>query len=392
MIGETSELHYAVLIFALFVLPRILVRLNLPTAISALGLGALIGISTGWFVGDMSLKLLATLGIVSLFLFAGLDVDFEEIKSNGRVIVVHVVTGVALLITLAFGLRSFFEIDARPAWLLALALITPSCGFILDSLDSMNLSDQEKFWIKSKGIATELVSLAAMFLLMQEVTFKGLGVSLLSMAAMIALLPVVFRLFASRIAPLAPNSEFAFLIIIALICSMITRKLDAYYLVGAFIVGMTAHRFQKLLPSITSNKMLHAIQLFASFFTPFYFFHAGLGISRDDLSLRAFLVGIGLFVVVAPLRTLVTMAQRRLSLGEAPSKSFPIATSLLPTLVFGLVLAGILKNRFDVPRYLFGGVIIYTILITILPGLILKASPKSGRHLESSAGPELPLM
>jgi len=67
----SPELGYVVLLFALFVGPRFLLRFGLPTAVSSLGLGALAGLGLHQFVHDPTIGLLATLGIVALFLFAG---------------------------------------------------------------------------------------------------------------------------------------------------------------------------------------------------------------------------------------------------------------------------------------------------------------------------------
>jgi hypothetical protein len=42
--------------------------------------------------------------------------------------------------------------------------------------------------------------------------------------------------------------------------------------VGAFLVGFIARLLKKRLPLLASDGNLHAIQMFASFFVPFYFF------------------------------------------------------------------------------------------------------------------------
>ena len=45
-------------------------------------------------------------------------------------------------------------LDWRPAILVALALMTPSTGFILDSLHSLAKDENDRFWIRSKAVAT----------------------------------------------------------------------------------------------------------------------------------------------------------------------------------------------------------------------------------------------
>ena len=86
---ELPAWAYVVLLLGLFVIPRILQRNKIPRAITSIALGALAALVTtafGFTPQDSAIDLLATLGIVSLFLFAGLEVDTEVIKKNGRVL------------------------------------------------------------------------------------------------------------------------------------------------------------------------------------------------------------------------------------------------------------------------------------------------------------------
>jgi hypothetical protein len=48
---------------------------------------------------------------------------------------------------------------------------------------------------------------------------------------------------------------------------------------------------------------------------------------------------------------------------------------MLPTLVFTLVIAEILRDQFLVPRSIFGGLIIYTLVNTLIPGFALRLPP-----------------
>ena len=77
-------------------------------------------------------------------------------------------------------------------------------------------------------------------------------------------------------------------------------------------------------------------------------------------------------ITMIPLRVLVLLAHRRFALGERRKDSMRIAIGMLPTLVFGLVIAEILRDRFAVSAGLYGGLIIYTIGCTLMPALLLK--------------------
>ena len=349
------ELDYIVLLFALFVVPRMLQRFRLPAAITSVALGAAIGMGLGLFTRDATISLLATLGIVSLFLFAGLDVDAAELRREGRVLIQHIVIGVAALAVVTVLVHAVLRLPWRPAVLVALALLTPSTGFILDSLPSLGVSASERFWIKSKAIATELVALAVLFVTLQSTGARRLSVSVLVLGSMILLLPVVFRVFAARVLPYAPKSEFAFLLMLAVLCALVTRRLGVYYLVGAFVVGIAAQSFRRQLPAIASDRTLHAVELFASFFIPFYFFRAGLHLRAVDFAVEALLVGAGFLATMIPLRVALVAVHRRAALRETLRAGTRIGVAMLPTLVFTLVIAEILRDAFAVPGPIFGG-------------------------------------
>lgn len=366
------ELDYVLLLFALFVVPRMLQRFRLPAAVTSLGLGAIAGMGLGWFTADMTVGLLSTLGIVSLFLFAGLEVDALELRGHARILAQHVAIGVAALAVTSVVVVLALDLPARPAILVALALLTPSTGFIIDSLSSLGVSGGERFWIKSKAIATELVALAVLFVTLQSTTSLRLSLSALVLAGMILLLPVAFRWFAARVLPYAPKSEFAFLVMLAVLCAFVTRRLGVYYLVGAFVVGIAAQSFRRQLPAIASDRMLHAVELFASFFIPFYFFSAGLHLQPTDFAPQGLLVGAAFLATMIPLRIGLVAVHRRWALGESLQKGTRIGVAMLPTLVFTLVIAGILRDSFSVPAPIFGGLVIYTLANTLIPGFALR--------------------
>lgn len=375
------EVAYVGLLFVLFVVPRILQRYGIPSAITALAFGGVAGMGFGLLRGDPTVELLSTLGIVSLFLFAGLDVQVNELRRERLVIIEHLVIGaiaLAVVTVAVVGVAAMLggEMDRRPSVLIALALLTPSTGFILDSLGRWGLSEGERFWIRSKAIATELVALAVLFVALQSASWQLLGLSFLALVAMIAVLPAVFRWFASAVIPHAPNSEFGFLMMVGAACAVITRNLGVYYLVGAFAVGMAAQQFRRQLPALASLRMLGAVESFASLFVPFYFFHAGVEIRREDLTLAAFGLGVLFTVLTIPFRLSQVVLHRGLRLSEDVRSSLRVGVPMLPTTVFTLVIAEILRDPpFNISPTIFGGLIIYTLINTLIPGFFMRKTP-----------------
>jgi Kef-type K+ transport system membrane component KefB len=373
-LAASPELAYVALLFLLIVLPRILVRWKIPTAITSLALGALSSMSFGVFLADPTVQLLATLGISALFLFAGLEVDLDELVSRRRVLGQHVLLRLVALPLIAYLIVGAADLSWRVSLLIVLAIITPSAGFILDSLASWPLSADQRTWVRSTTIATELVSLLALFFVMQSASLGQFVAGTTALVVLVLVLPLMFRAFARWIAPYAPNSDFAFLLMLALVAAFTTRKLGAYYLVGAFVVGMVAQRFRENLPTMSSEHTLHAVEVFASFFIPFYFFNAGLHLRPEHFSPAAFGVGLACLLMVG-VRIGVVAVHRRVALGEPLADGARVGISLAPTLVFTLVIAELLRDGFGAPAPVFGGLVIYALVNTIVPTLLLKAPP-----------------
>lgn len=373
-----SELVYVALLFALFVLPRLLQRFSLPAAITSFVLGAAAGLGPGLFGHDTTLGLLASFGITALFLFAGLEVDVDALRDDAAVLVQHLVVRALMLAGVTALAVRWAGLEPRPAIVLALALLTPSTGFILDSLASLGLAPEERRWVKSKSIATELLALLVMFATLQSSSASRFALSAVALFAIVMVLPVLFRVFARFVVPHAPKSEFAFLLMVAVLCAYATRALGVYYLVGAFVVGVAAQRFRRQLPAFASEQMVHAVEMFASVFVPFYFFGAGLHVQRDDLSLEALAWGGGFSVTILPLRLLAVTLHRRLALAESLRAGLRVAIPMLPTLVFGLVLAGILRDHYGVRPAIVGGVTLYTVVATLVPSLLFRRALASG--------------
>ena len=280
----STELAYLALIFCLFVIPPMLVRLRIPAGITAFAMGTLFAMGPGWFDQDAGLPLLANFGIIALFLLAGMEVDLSAMRRDIKPLASHISLRLLILGLLAWGLSNYFSLQMSAAIVFALALITPSTGFILDSLDHQPLAEEEKGWVRSIAISMEITALVVLFFTVQSSDIMVFARSVAAYAAMILVLPYIFLFFARVIAPYAPKSEFAFVLMIALLAGYLTRSLGTYYLVGAFIVGITAQRFRSALPRATSQAMLNALKVFAFFFLPFYFFKAGRSLAEVDFT------------------------------------------------------------------------------------------------------------
>jgi Kef-type K+ transport system membrane component KefB len=370
----SQDITYVLLLVALVVIPKALQRYNLPGAVTALLLGLFFGL-THLIEPSDTLNLLSTFGIVALFLFAGLEMEGPVLRRNAKPLVQFVLIWLVLVGVTIYVATAALKFHWRLSSLLALALLTPSTGFILSSLDAMGLDAGEREAVKSKAIGAELIALMLLFVALQSTSAVQMATATAALLAIVVLIPIALRFFAVAVAPYAPRSEFAFLLMVAVVCAFATRRLGVYYLVGAFAVGVAAQRFRERLPAMSSEKMVEALEAFGSVFIPFYFFHAGLEVPTDALRWAGLAWGLGLVVVFVPLRIATIAMHRRFVLGEPRERGKRVGISLVPTLVFTLVLADMMRRRFGAPDYVTGGLILYAVINTTLPAFLLRVKP-----------------
>ncbi len=211
--------------------------------------------------------------------------------------------------------------------------------------------------------------------MVQSDSMIQLSESSLALLGMIIGIPMLFKWLARLVIPYAPGSEFSLLVMVGLIAAYITDKLGVHCLVGAFLAGFIARLLRQRMPGLASKENLHAIQLFASFFVPFYFFFSGMGAPAGTLSWDALMLGLGVSGVVLPVRIATIWLQRRFIKGESAMGSLRVATALTPTLIFTMVLAAILRDRFHIADSLYGALLVYAALSTLLPSLVLARPP-----------------
>lgn len=367
----TNEVAYLLLVFGLMVIPRAFQRFRVPAPLTSFGLGMVAALFLGSFSHDATLALLATLGISALFLFAGLEIDLDGLRRGKWPLLGHLAVRACMLAVVGYGAMYYFGFAWQVAALLALALLTPSTGFILDTLAGLGLMEEERYWVTIKAVGSELLALLVLFVVLQSGSIGTLVLSSVALLAMIVGLPLLFLLLGRVIAPHAPGSEFSLLVMVGLIAAYLTYQLGVYYLVGAFLAGFTARLLRRRLPKLASNENLHAIQMFASFFVPFYFFYKGMSVPAGALTWQALGLGLVLSLVALPLRMGSVWWQRRFIRGESAMSSLRVATALVPTLIFTLVLATILRERFQISDTLYGALLVYAGISTILPSLVL---------------------
>jgi Kef-type K+ transport system membrane component KefB len=369
--GPRTPFIYLAVVFGLLVVPRALQRFRLPAPLTCFAFGIIVA---GFFtplVDDSVISYLSTLGIASLFLFAGLEVDLAELRRQLPSLAGNFAMRGLILVACARLTAVYLHLGWQVDWLIALALLTPSTGFILDMLPHSGLDQTEQTEVALNAVAGEVTAVCLFLVISQAGSFKTLLISGGSIALLIAFMPLLFLALGRWVVPYAPGSEFSLLLMVGLICAVLTETLGVYYLVGAFVAGLVARSLSKRMTTLASAENLDAIRLFASFFIPFYFFHNGLGVPSAALVSASLLYGFVIAAIVIPVRLGVVWLQSRFMQHRGHRGSFRVAIALTPTLIFTLVIAELLRDNFSISPQLYGGLLVYAAIASILPSLTL---------------------
>jgi Kef-type K+ transport system membrane component KefB len=366
-----STIVSLVVVFGLLVVPRALQRFRLPAPLTCFVMGIVTSLYFKQMAQDSVLATMATLGIAALFLFAGLEVDLLEIRRQLPQLVGHLGVRAVFLSAAIWVAIHYFHLHWQLASLLALALFTPSTGFIIDTLPTSGLDEDERSEVSIRAIAGEIIALLVLLVVSQSGSARTLAISSVSLVLLIALTPLFFLALGKWVVPFAPGSEFSLLVMVGMICAAISNALGLHVLIGAFVAGLVAGSLRERMTTLATKENFNAVRLFSSFFIPFYFFHEGLRIPSGALVLKAVLYGLGLSLIALPLRVAKNWLVCRYTCHRTPTSGLRVGVALTPTLIFTLVIARILDENFGIDDALYGGLLLYAAISTILPSFLL---------------------
>lgn len=369
------EYQYLIALSLVLLVPKLLLRFHIPAGVSALVLGCVSVNILGWFKDDQLILTLARLGITSLFVFAGMEIEINSLKKNFKPLAGYIIQSLALIIGTAIGILFVFSLTFQVSLIIAIAIYTPSAGFILSSLKHYELSDEEVFWIKLKAISKEVAAILTLFVALQLDDIPALLKTKVIFIVLLFILPHLFKLYLKFIAPYAPKTEVSFLVIVAFLTGVLTKKLGTHYLVGAFATGVIAGQFNHFFNSEHSQRIENSLSAFYSIFVPFYFFSAGLIITKDFFITDGLMYGVGLILIFIPLRIFTVVLSIKYFIKNFWDDRLKISVSLVPNLIFGLVIIGILKDRFEVRTEILSGLAIYTLFSSIIPAVFFPKMP-----------------
>ncbi len=190
MQGPRTTFIYLAVVFGLLVIPRALQRFRLPAPLTCFAFGIIVA---GFFkplVMDSVISVSFHPGhCIALFLFAGLEVDLAELRRQLPSLAGHFAVRGLVLVACARLAAVYLHLGWQVDWLLALALLTPSTGFILDMLPHSGLDHVEQSEVALHAVAGEVTAVFLFLVISQADSVKTLLISGGAIALLIAFMP-----------------------------------------------------------------------------------------------------------------------------------------------------------------------------------------------------------
>lgn len=388
---------FILLVVGLFVIPRLFERLKIPGPITEFFLGVVVAFWIPGLISEQLIDVFAIIGVVTVFLFAGMEVDLDFLRENAKMLRLSVLSHVFLFVFITLVLysvgragllESIFPgiggLSLVAALLSAVVLLTPSSGFIVSMLNTSSVKAGWQSVIKAKALSAEIMGIAVLTIFLNVGDLAYLGIVLVSVSALILLLPFALRFFYQLLKIRMGNIKFSFFFVIALASAFVTEMLGLHYIVGAFVAGVFIFQFmerlveEKRVSKTLSNQLMEAMNFLSVLFVPFYFFSVGLDMRPGYFSWPIVSIAFGLCVVVSILRVFSVSGLQAFHFGSF-RQQFKAASALLPTLMFGFIVAELLLDKGFITQQIFA-VLIWYAIFTSITSVFVKSSLESERN------------
>jgi Kef-type K+ transport system membrane component KefB len=363
-------------------------RLGQPAVVGELIAGVILGpTAIDLFAADFlrssdvehTVSMLAQLGIIFLMFLAGLETDLNEVTRVRRVALLAGFFGVSLSIILAASASAPFGFSAKECFFIGICLSATSVSIAVRTLMDLDvLRGREGTAIMAAAVVDDVLALVAFSFFIAFAVQEGGGAGdgalvVLRIAAFFAGAYVVGRWALPPLArwlATAPMREgaLAFAIVVALFAAWSADYVgEMASITGAFLAGLFLRR--------TPIRELVDIEMRAlslGFLAPVFFISVGLsadasGLGGKDIALLAVLV------VVAIASKVIGCGAGAMVAGEPRGNALRIGAGMISRGEVQLIIAsiGLSKALIDTNLY---SVIVLTVLVTaILTPLLLRA-------------------
>ena len=290
-----SVAEFLLALIAIFVAAKlfgeIAERLGQPAVLGELVGGVVIGVSGLGLVDpkDVTIHLLAELGVILLLFLIGLETDLAKLISVGGPAVAVAAVGVMLPFAGGYAFGTFLGMSTMVSIFLGAALTATSVGITARVLSDLgHLQDDESQVILGAAVVDDVVGLVLLTLVGTLAGGGALTFGGVSKVVLIAFGFVVLAiLIGSKLAPALiraidriemQRGLFFASIVFAFVLAFVAYKVGSAIIIGAFAAGLVLARTDR------GKEIEHQVHDVAQFFIPIFFVVVGAAVDLRSIN------------------------------------------------------------------------------------------------------------
>ena len=266
-------------------------RLGQPAVLGELIGGVVIGVSGLRLVDpkDVTIHLLAELGVILLLFLIGLETDLSKLLSVGGPAAAVALVGIALPFGAGYAFGTFLDMSTMVSIFLGAAMTATSVGITARVLSDLgHLQDDESQVILGAAVIDDIVGLVLLTLVGTLAGGEALTAGGVTKVVLIAFGFVVLAiLIGSKLAPALiraidriemQRGLFFASIIFAFVLAFLAYKVGSAIIIGAFAAGLVLARTDK------GKEIEHQVHDVAQFFIPIFFVSVGAAVDLRSIN------------------------------------------------------------------------------------------------------------
>jgi len=394
------ELHQFFLLFAIVLISarifsETVARFGIPSVIGELLAGLLVGPSLlGWVTPDITMKLLAEIGIILLLFEVGMDTNLSRLVRSGSKPYIVAVVGFVLPFGLGYAVSAWlFSLSELTALFIGGTLTATSIGITVRVLDDLGKrqSDEAQIVIGAAVLDDILGVLALAFLYQfaveQQVSLKALGEVSLYIVLFMVLAPIVAKLAAMVIDRLdqraaSPGLLLTMALSLILLFSWLAHAVGAPEIMGGFAAGLAfSQHFGFKLPlgkaalnfepsPKLARRLEEQMRPLIHTFSPLFFVMVGVSLNLSSVNWgSAFIWGLAGSLLLA---AFIGKFAAGFFIRESRSNQIAIGLAMIPRGEVGLIFAQLGFSQGILNGELYAALLIVVALTTMSPPFLLK--------------------
>ncbi len=372
-------------------------RIGQPAVLGELAGGVVVGVSGFGLVdpNDVTIHLLAELGVIFLLFLIGLDTDLKKLISVGGSATAVALVGVALPFIggVAFGQLLGFRLMVSV--FLGASLTATSVGITARVLSDLgHLKDDESQVILGAAVVDDIIGLVILTIVSTlaeggELTFLGVGrmigvaFGFVFLAILVGSYLAPYLIRAIQRIDVARGLLFAS-IVFALALAYAALRVGSAVIIGSFAAGLVLARTKK---GAQIEREVHDV---AQFFIPIFFVVVGAAVDVKSVSGKYLMIGLGLTAIGIAGKVLAGIAVPRRGL-----RRIVVGVGMIPRGEVGLIFAQIGLSTKLLDAGLYSAVALMVMLTTFVtpPVLrrVLESRPREELHGEADYVMDAPL-